>query len=586
MGIPQSTPIRFTPRGVCDAYDATDTFPGQCRYLSNLVFDNSNPEILAARPGVGNGITSFTGFITPGAVSIAVQIADRVYGMVATGLTAAHDQPFIFDRSTNTFVTISGVTSGNAEGRPATPPATGPWTPPTMAVIGIKLIITHPGYTGIGSNFFGVIDLTNPAAPVYSTHNTATNALPTVPVAVSNFNNRAYFSIANKEWYSDVLDPLTMTNAGQSLTLGDSSPIVGSGGLPIQTTSAGVLASLLVFKGTQIWQITGDAAITGSLAQNFLSLNVGTKSARSIASSPLGTFFAGPDSAYLVAPTGAVLPVTNQLGNPTSLPDLRQPFIYVTEPTRVAAAFSGNIYRICLPTIFDGVASTKDYWMDVRKMRWNGPHSFGYDCATPAGNSFVICGGGHGAKLYASDSVPTSFSEYSDNNVPYIVYLMSADFGKHDEMAMRQVVESTIELSSAGFPVSYLLQVFDDLGNTIVTGQGSCTTTITTTSYGSVWGSNHWGDGSIWQSSLNQPRTYPVNWPFPLVFNKMALQVTATASQNVAIGTFYARTQKLGYIVGRDYSTISTGIGGTIWDPPPVTPNYTLWDENATIWDA
>jgi hypothetical protein len=32
-----------------------------------------------------------------------------------------------------------------------------------------------------------------------------------------------------------------------------------------------------------------------------------------------------------------------------------------------------------------------------------------------------------------------------------------------------------------------------------------------------------------------------------LVFNKMALEVRAVAATNVAIGTFYARTQQTGY---------------------------------------
>jgi len=145
MPIADSVPVRFTPKGLADAYDATDVFPGACRKLSNLVFDQSNPEIVVARPGVDGGFTSFAGFTTPGFISVQITIGNYIFGMVATGLTAGKDQPFCYNIQTGAFITISGVTAGNSEGRPTSPPTTGAWTPPSIASIGSKLIITHPG---------------------------------------------------------------------------------------------------------------------------------------------------------------------------------------------------------------------------------------------------------------------------------------------------------------------------------------------------------------------------------------------------------------------------------------------------------
>jgi hypothetical protein len=541
MPIPETIAVRFTPRGVADAYDATDVFQGACRRLSNLVFDPSNPEVVIARPGVDSALTSFAGFSSPGFVSLQVTIGTRVYGMVATQLTAGFDQPFCYDLATASFVTVSGCTAGNAEGRPASPATTGAWTPPTMTIVGVKIIITHPGYAGTVGKFFGVIDITNPAAPAYTTANTATNLLPSVPTSVANLNNRCYFTCGNVQYYSDVLVPTTITNASQSLTVGDSSPVIGQSGLPVQTTTAGVVSALLLFKSTQIWQITGDAAVTGSLSLNYLSLNIGSSAPRSITPTPLGTFFAGPDSCYLINPYGAVMPVASQLGSVGASPDLRQPFGYITQPTRVAASFAGNIYRVCLPTIIDGIAGTYDYWFDTRKMRWNGPHTFNYDCASTAGTYFILTGYGTPNKLFRSDPYPNTNTIYTDNGVAFNVDMKSADFPKRDEMAMKQVVESTIELSSSGASVAYSVAAFDGMGNQITSAS------VTTAVVGGIWGSNIWGDGTKWASALNQPRTYQVYWPIPLVFNKMAIEVNAVASASVSIGTFYARTQKTGY---------------------------------------
>lgn len=540
MAIAQSTPIRFTPRGLVDAFDATDVFPGACRKLQNLVFDPSNPELTIARPGVGSPLTSFAGFTTPGFVSLHVVIGTRVYGMVATGLTAGHDEPFVYDLVSQAFITVTGVTAGNAEGRPVSPATTGAWTPPTLTIVGIKVIITHPGYTGTGSNFFGVIDITNPAAPAYSTMNTATNGLPAVPTFVANLNNRAYFAVKNQAFYSDVLTPTVMTNAGQALTLGDSTPITALSGLPVQTTSAGVIGALLAFKGVQIWQITGDAAVTGSLSLNYVSLNVGTICPRSVVSTPMGVFFAGTDAAYVVSPYGAVVTVAHQLGSLGAQADLRGPFNYVLTPSRVAAAFAGSIYRICIPTIVDGVSGTYDYWFDTRRMRWNGPHTFLYDCASSTGDAFILSGVSTPNALFQSVVRPNTNTIYSDNSVGFQIDMKSSDFPKRDEMAMKQVVESTIELSASGASVPFLIQSFDDKGNFMAA------TSVVASGFGSAWGSFLWGSGT-WSSVLSQPITYTVPWPAPLVFNKLAIEIAAVASSGLAVGTFYARTQRTGY---------------------------------------
>jgi hypothetical protein len=275
---------------------------------------------------------------------------------------------------------------------------------------------------------------------------------------------------------------------------------------------------------------------------NYLSLNVGSASARSIVPSPLGTFFSGPDSAYLVTPFGGVTPVSFNEGSNVT-PDLRQPFGNVLTPSRVAASFSGNIYRICLPTVVDGVSGTYDYWFDVRKKRWNGPHTFIYDCASSDGEGFFLSGIGSGAKLFNSDTTSDSTSTFLDNGAQYFIDMLSSDFPKKDEMAMKQIVESTIELSSTGSAVTYSLLAYDDKNNILDT------TGVTTYAQGSIWGANLWGDGSKWTATLNRVITYQVYWNKPLVLNKMAIELTTTASSAIAIGTFYVRYQKTGYLL-------------------------------------
>lgn len=541
MGNRREYPFSFTPRGLSDAWDSTLTFAGACLQLQNLVFDQSNPEQIVARPGVGMPITSFAGIPTPGVISVQIAIGQYIFGMVASGLTAGYDQPFCYLIGTG-FISISGITSSNV---PATPSATGDIVQPTMAVIGPNIIVTHPGFNGSGNGYFGVINIANLAAPTWVSQNTATYGLPAVPNSVSNFNNRAYYSVGNQLWFSDVLVPGTMTNGGQSLTLGDTTDIIGQGGLPISTTSAGVVAALIVFKQFQIWQITGDEAITGSLAQNYLSLNVGCNSPRSIVQTPIGMIFAGIDGPYYVSSLGAVLPLTKDLSK--LVQDVQKPFQNIVNPTRAAAAYSGSIYRICMDTIINGVSTTADYWFDVTIRRWSGPHTWPYDCASQVGNYFIVCHRNYPGMLFQSAYLPSTGSVFNDNGAQLALVFQSALFPKTQAVSMKEIIESTIELASAEANIVYQVSMLDEKFNKLVSYQATIYQAV------SAWGGFTWGDGTDYGSENIVPQTYTIPWPQPIIFKKTSLMISVSASEYVSIGTFQAKYRDLGYLNFANY---------------------------------
>ena len=531
-------PINFTPKGLCDSIDSTLSFQGACRSLQNLIFDQSNPEQVVARPGVGTAITSFASFTAPTFITVMIGIGSYIYGMVSSGRNAGYDEPFCYLIGTG-FITISGVTSGNV---PVSPSTTGDWIPPTMAVIGPNIIVTHPGFSGVGSNFFGIINIANPASPTWTSANTATHTLPSVPTSVSNFNNRAYYACGNVMYYSDSLVPATMTNAGQALTLGDTTPIIASSGLPVSTTSAGVVQALIVFKSFQIWQITGDAAISGSLSMNYLSLNVGCSSARTIVQTPVGTIFIAIDGPYVVSPLGAVLPLTKDAIK--LVQDLQMPFQAIVNPTRACASYSGSIYRVCVDSVQSGVTGTYDYWFDVTVRRWSGPHTWPVDAVAQVGNYFVVSHRSTGAALYKSQYLPDTTSVYNDNGTALTVVLESALFPKTPNINMKQVVESTAELNSQASSLQYSISALDDQHSII----GNCSINAVATF--SRWGGTGltWGKpGLSWQSSVTQPSTYTLPWSSPLVFKKMALLIAASSSYSLAIGAFFAKYRDTGY---------------------------------------
>jgi len=228
MALRKATPILWTPVGVSDAVDGTNVFKGAMSSLKNLVPDPSTKGLFVPRPAA-TLTTNFStsGIPTPGFISALKVVGDVAYGMISTSSPAGKDVPFIYNLDSGTFTTISGVTSGNT---PNSVPTTGTWTPPTMAVVGTKVIVTHSGFTG---NLFGVIDIAIPASPSWTSTNTSPNALPTKPIAVTNFAGRAYFALGNLVYFTDILLPTTITNATQSITIGDDSDIIAFGSLPL-----------------------------------------------------------------------------------------------------------------------------------------------------------------------------------------------------------------------------------------------------------------------------------------------------------------------------------------------------------------
>jgi hypothetical protein len=599
--------MRFTPRGLVDAFDASDKFPGASQKLSNLIFDQSNPELVVSRPGVTLLVDlAATGrFASPTFISIHIAIGTRIYGMVATLRFPGHDEPFCYDTATSTFIPISGVTALTT---PLTPALFGDWVPPTMTSVGTLVIVTHAGFSGLGKHLwgdgtlwgstsqggsnalwgdaytFGTIDTTVPNALVWNSTTTAVNPLDGVPTAVANFNNRAWFAVRNQLEYTDVLtNPLTRTNATQAITIGDSGIVNALSGLPVQTAGSGIVQTLTVFKSTQVWQVGGDPA-TWNLGLDQISLTVGTNAPRSIGLSPYGTYFGSTGGPYFIDLLGALRPLTNSLQ--TLEPDVQTPFENAFFPTRWAGAYNSTIYRVCGGTTVRGISSVNDYWFDEHKRRWNGPHTFQYDCASALGGFFVLSSVGNPGLLMQSNTQQNMNFVNTDLGTLMTCTMLSSTFPKVGDMFVKQVAESQIELSASSGNITYNITAQDEQGRTIGFAQ------ISVINQGAAWGSFNWGDGTLWSTSnlwgggslwgalgsywgdgtlwlgnppaywtaaagsgvlwgagvQNVPHTYPVPWAAPLVFEKMQLLVTATASAEVGIGTFYARYQKTGYM--------------------------------------
>lgn len=552
MSLRRTQPRTFTPKGVSDAFDEDHAFPGACIQLKNLIPDTRQGASWVCRPAAVR-LTQFQGFTSPGQISALTVINGIAYGMIASARNAGKDEPFAFNIAGGVFQTVSNVLAGNV---PFTQPTTGAWTPPTMSLVGARLIVTHPGFAGT-TNFFGWFDLSVPGSPAWNAGNTTGTALPFVPVAVAQYMDRAWFAVNIVTGYSACYftdtGTLNLTSATQIITFGDNTPISALHGLPFKNQLGGVIQSLMVFKGApngvyNIYQITGDASqststtigsattitLDSGIRVNALNCATTTLAPNSVVTSPKGLLFIAPDGLRLIdweANITAPIGVAGQGVNAA--------FYTIAAPSRICAASNANVMRISFDDSLDSGSPAEEYWFDLERNMWSGAHTFPADLIASFGDSFIMAPHGIPGQLWQSDAHQTASSSFIEAGAQ-MVYSLDTTLVK-DSGGINE--SSLLELSVvAGMPAGTSFQV------TALNEQGSTLDTATYTAGGSgtIWGSFTWGQAN-WGASQNYFSPRRIDWHVPLVYRRLGLRISGNSTEGLRFAGIQFREEQLGY---------------------------------------
>lgn len=543
MTLANSTPQPFRPQTVTDAVETPRilfNINGSMAALTNLVPDPTTAGVFTCRQA-SELLTNFTGFNTPGFISVIHVSGTLIYGMIATNLVPGYDQPFCYDVAGAAFVTVGGAQT--AATLPASPSTSGDWSPPTMDLIGDLLIVTHPGFPGGLGAYFGWFDLSVPGSPVWNAGNTSINTLPSVPTAVAQFSGRAYYAVANSLVFSDSLAATTVTLASQVLTLGDNLPVTALVGMPLSTPiTGGVIQALLAFKGaTSIWQVTGDLT-TSDLTLNALNIASGTLAPNSIVPTPRGVAFVSPQGLRFI---DWQMNVSDPIGDAGS--GVTNPFIYTTDPTRMCAAYNADVLRISVRNgKATGTTQFQEWWYHIPRQCWTGPHTFPASFIhsythTLGGShpSFVVAPQGVTGKLFDSHSFPTLSPTFIENGTQMSFVFKTTVFPDTFQMSETNIVEQTVNMAlPAGTTVT--ADALNQAG--IVLDQVQVTQLPIT-----VWGAFIWGS-AVWGGPSSLYRPWQLQWDKGVTFRMMALQLTANSVAQFQVGTIYSRYNQLGYL--------------------------------------
>jgi hypothetical protein len=545
--------IRLSPKSAGDS--TSDALPpGFMASLSNLVPNPLAPDQWVPRPAAQllpstqSPLPGSSG--TPGFVSCAIVIGTRVYGMVATARNAGKDEPFSYNLVGNSYDTVSGITSGNV---PTSPPTSGAWTPPTMDIVGTKIVVTHPGFNGAGNGFFGTIDISTVSAPVWSSGNTSTNALPAVPTYVKQFFNRAYFVVSPAglppaTYATDALNP---NSASQPfiLTFGGASPITALGVLGLQNMFGGIIHALMVFKSIEnnVYQVTGDFApdgSPGSLVLNSLEIATTTVAPLGVAPTPRGLAFLSPDGLRIIDWTSKV---SDPIG--ISGTGITQAFTQSLVPSRMVMACNGQSIRITTQNNAVPNQPVQEWVYDLELKKWHGPHTFPWSLIVRNGLSYVGAGpfsapiGGTILNgLWASDIIPNTQSQYTENGAQLSWTYTTSLLNTEGDIYEKAIVFSTIGVSGDAISQGLTCTALDANNSALNT------TTVTPASLsGSRWGSMIWGSSS-WGAVSTGLFQLQIPWTVPIVADRVSFQIQGMSASGIALGELRAEVETLSYI--------------------------------------
>jgi hypothetical protein len=518
----------FSPAGLSDAEDAANAFDGACASLINLIPKPSTRNLWVPRPAQ-TPITTFSGFTTPGFISALKIIGTRAYGMIASGRNAGKDEPFCYEIEAGTFVTITGITNPNT---PTSPATSGDWTPPIIELVGTRLIVTHPGFTGAAGVFFGWFDLSNPAAPVWNGGNTTTTLLPFVPVSVANYQGSAALASGNGVYFTD---PLTLNvKPDKVLVTYDNTDVTALKPLGFNTEVAGgVVQALIIFKGLgTAMQLKGTLFSDPSFPQtitaelNNLNYAVGTLSPLALIDTPVGAGVLCPDGIRIIDFDGNFGDPVGSAGDGVNVP-----FINSLVPSRATAACNAAVVRVTVQN--GGIAGTptQEYWYHINRNPkvWSGPHSFAPSLIEAYKNKFITAPKDVTGALYMSEVFPSTTTTYVENGVQLtwtMATVMFSDYGAQgvynfNEMTLNIAVDPTM-IQWAAYIINPNLVQYDNVNNIIPNTSP-------------IWDAAVW-DAAVWDGMSQGLAPRRVEWSKDITTSRAQIVYTGGSAGGVIIG--------------------------------------------------
>jgi hypothetical protein len=207
----------------------------------------------------------------------------------------------------------------------------------------------------------------------------------------------------------------------------------------------------------------------------------------------------------------------------------------------MVAACNGNIIRITTQNQLSVNTAFQEYWYDLERKVWSGPHTCPMQFVQPYGGTFIGALQASPARLWQSDPVIGLNSTFVENSVQ-LTWMYSTTFlPDTDQMGCIHVSQSLFDCAFSSNAPPFAITCQDQNNAAIDSIQ------LSGLAAQAIWGSFTWG-ATVWGIPGNalSPRKLP--WHFPLVFAKGKFSVTGRSSSDVRLGALHLRYKQLRYL--------------------------------------
>lgn len=507
-------------------------------YNGSLVLDG-NPSIISVQPGLQ--IVSASNLFPRSYVTKTTQYVNDTYGTTASGTNT------ITNVADTTGIVIGQLVEGVGiqTGTTVTLVAGTTVTISQNAVASTTLgAVTFSGATiniadlATGSANGSTVDVFggDPGAPQWGAGQMDRNPFVALPTCVGEFNGRAYFGVGSDIIFSDSLLPCRRSDslATQVLSVADGETVTALAPLMLNSIlTGGIVQALLVFEGAGgIRQITGDPT-TQNLTMNAMPVATGTNAPNTITTCELGTAFMSPEGLRIVKFDGTVTPPVGDNGVGVVMP-----FINALYPSRAVAASGHGILRISVQRNDKPGNPYEEWWYDLSRRIWTGPHTFPAAFIQRWRDTFVMVPVTMSA-IWQSDPTPATNSSYVENGavLTWSYGFLLPDAGDNE---MQALVDSTLGLQLPWLGATVNLQAID------MSGEGLSFAAAPAPASEDFWGVMNWEEGR-WSGTGEPYQQYSIDWDQPLVFKQLRVNATGQSAAGVRIGNFSGKMQQLGY---------------------------------------
>jgi hypothetical protein len=203
------------------------------------------------------------------------------------------------------------------------------------------------------------------------------------------------------------------------------------------------------------------------------------------------------------------------------------PFQYAIFPSRICAEANVAVLRITVQHGSEPGQPFQEFWFDLSRKTWSGPHSFPARLIQHWRASFIMAPIGVTASLWKSDTVGPSYgagtaADFIENGVQLSWTQETVLLPDNEHMAMNSMVEANLMCSAAPGDIIQVVAIDE---------QGGALDAV-----------------NVVPTVVNAIlRERALHWHEPVIFKQMSMQARGTSNSRVRIGNLYMRYEILGY---------------------------------------